>query len=137
MKKLFITSALVLIASLTFGQTLEKGNLIGIHVMTVQLDPDVTMNQFKAFFVDKMIPEAEKHFTGMRIFLLKGVRGENNNSMGLLYFFESVKDRDKFFNEDGSQNELGAAAWEKLAPINEELSKLGTWSTTFTDWIIQ
>jgi len=33
--------------------------------------------------------------------------------------------------------ELGEAVNEKMTPVNEELNKLGTWTTTYTDWVIQ
>ena len=65
MKNLILTAVLLLASIITFGQTLKKGNFVGVHVMTVNLDPDVTMNQFKDFFINKVIPEVEKHFPGI------------------------------------------------------------------------
>ena len=63
--------------------------------------------------------------------------GENNNSIGILWFFESESDRNKYFNEDGSMSDLGNATFEKLQPIQDELAKLGTWTSKYTDWIVQ
>ena len=138
MKKLIlITAALLLVAGTTFGQTLQKGNLVGHHVLTINLDPDATMNQFIDFYVNKSIPEFEKNFPGMKVYLAKGIRGENENSFGVFYIADSVEDRDKYWNEDGTLNELGNSAWEKLQPVFEEGSKLGTFTTTYTDWVIQ
>ena len=135
MKKLFLTLTLLLFVGITFGQ--QKGNLIGTHVLTVTLDPDVTMNQFKAFVLEKWIPTFEKNSEGVKLFLMDGIRGKHNNSLGLLYVFESEENRDKYFNEDGSQNELGKAWAEKMKPINEAMAKLGSWKRERTDWVIQ
>lgn len=135
MKNLILTAALLLVASITFGQ--QKANLVGIHALTITLDPDVTMNQFKAFVIDKWIPEFEKNTEGLKLFLLKGIRGENNNSLGLLYVFESEEARNKYFNDDGSPSELGKSGNEKMEPVNKELEKLGTFTSKYTDWIIQ
>ena len=138
MKKLIlITAALLLVAGTTFGQTLQKGNLVGFHVTTVDLKPDVTMEQFQEFYISKVMPEFEKHFPGWKGYSVKGIRGENENSIGMIYVIESEKHRDKYYNEDGSLNELGTATYEKLKPVLDELEKLGTYTTKYTDWVIQ
>ena len=137
MKKLFITTAFILLAGVAFGQSLQKGNLVGFHVMTINLDPNVTMNQFMDFYVNKYIPEFEKILPGVKLYIAKSIRGENENNFGLIYIFDSEKNRDKYHNEDGTYNELGNSTAEKLQPITEELNKLGTYSSTYDDWIIQ
>ena len=136
MKKLILTAALILVVGTTFGQTLQKGNFIGLHVMTINLDPDVTMNQFLDFYVNKYIPEFEKNFPGVKLYIVKGIRGENENSFGSVYLFDSEEVRDKYF-ENGTLTELGKSASEKLQPTTEELQKLGTVTSTYTDWVIQ
>ncbi len=137
MKKLLILSAMMLLAGTAFGQTLQKGNLIGVHVMTIDLKPGVTMDQFKEFYVNSYIPAFEKELPGCKLFLLEGIRGENKDSFGLLFYFNSVKDRNKYFNEDGSNSALAQKASDNLAPVTEEMNKLGTATTKYTDWIIQ
>jgi len=138
MKKLLLTAAaLLLVAGATFGQTLQKGNLLGFHVVTVELNPDVTMEQFQEFYISKVIPEFEKNFPGWKGYSVKGIRGENENSFGMIWVMKSEEHRDKYFNEDGGLNELGTATWEKANPVLEELEKLGTYTSTYTDWVIQ
>lgn len=137
MKNLILTAALILVFGTTFGQMLQKGNLVGVHHLTVNLDPDVNMNQFKDFYVNKVIPEYEKHITGTKAYLLKGIRGENINSLGIIWIFETEGDRNKYFNEDGSFSDFGNTTFEKLQPIDDELEKLGTWTSKYTDWIVQ
>ena len=137
MKKLIIVAAFILLAGVAFSQTLQKGNLIGLHVMTVNLNPDVSSNQFIDFYVNKYKPEFEKNFPGVKWFIAKGIRGENDNKFAFIFYFESEKDRNKYFNEDTSLTELGKSAFEKLQPTTEEATKLGTLNRTFTDWVIQ
>lgn len=135
MKKLFLFTALILFSGLTFGQTIQKGNVIGTHVMTVTLNPDVTMDKFIEFFHTRMAPEIEKN-SGWKVYLIKSIRGENPDSYGLLYVIKSEKDRDKYYNPDGSDSELGKAVTEKMQPIMDEMAKLGTIDTKYTDWLV-
>jgi len=64
MKKLVFITAMILLSGFSFGQCLQKGNLIGTHVMTVTLQPKVTMEQFIAFYNSKVIPEFNKREPG-------------------------------------------------------------------------
>ena len=137
MKKLILLITFALMVSIAFGQTLKKGSLVSVHVYTINLDPDVTMNQFKAFYTNKLIPVIEKNFPGMKIFPVTGIRGEDENKLGWFYFFESEEVRDKYFKEDGGRTELGAAAFKKLKPTLTELQKLGTSTSKYTDWLLE
>ena len=49
MKKIIVVAALILFTGITFGQKLKKGNVIGTHVVTIELNPGVTMDQFLDF----------------------------------------------------------------------------------------
>ena len=49
MKKLILIGILVLMGGFTIGQTLKTGNLVGIHVLTIELNPGVIMKQFQDF----------------------------------------------------------------------------------------
>jgi len=63
MKNLSLISVLIITAgSAVFGQGLQKGNLVGLHVATINLNPDVTMNQYKDFFIKTAAPEYEKSY---------------------------------------------------------------------------
>ncbi len=137
MKKIILTAAVVLIVGMSFGQTLKKGIILGVHHMTITLEPDVTMDQYLDVFKNKWITEAEKHFDGWKGFIVKGNNGEQVNEDGMVWYIESMKDYNKIFNNDGSQTDKGKAAMEKLQPILDELEKLGTGPSTYTDWLIQ
>ena len=137
MKKLILIATIILVANFSYSQSLKKGNLVGLHVMTINLASGATMDQFQAFYIDKVIPEYEKHFQGAKGYLVKGVRGENNNSMAVIWVFDTEQSRDKYFTTDGNPNDLGKSAIEKVSGVDKELEKIGTHTTKFTDWVVQ
>ncbi len=140
MKKLILTAAaLLLLAGTTFGQTLQKGNLVGFHVGTTILESDVTYNQFMDFYQNKYIPEFEKQFQGdIKVYIAVGDRGNDENCEGTFWVFKSVEVRDKYFSQEGTGTELFNSKLEKLQPVQEELNKLGIYSEKhYTDWVIQ
>jgi len=132
-----LTAAIILCAGITFGQTLQKGNVIGVHVATVTLEPGVTMEQFITFYTNKFIPEFEKNRMGWKAYFVKSIRGDIENGVGLVIVIKSEKDWERYYNADRSYSELGYSANEKLKPILEELKKFGTYTTSYTDWVIQ
>lgn len=137
MKKLVFITVMILLSGFAFGQGVQKGSLIGTHVMTVTLMPGVTLEKYMDFYKTKVIPEMEKNIPNMKVYLVKGIRGENNSSFGLLYVIKSAQDRDKYYNADGSDSELGKSVNAKLKPVLDELGKLGAGTTKYTDWIVQ
>jgi len=137
MKRLVLLTALILLTGLAFGQSLQKGNLVGVHTMTITLNPGVTIEHFTSYLINTYIPALEKARPEWKYYVTKGVRGENNNEIGMIAVVKSEKDRDKYFNADGTVGELGLKANEKIKAYNEELNKLCTWTSKYTDWVIQ
>jgi len=137
MKKLAFITVFMLLSGFAFGQNIQKGNLIGTHVMTVTLQPGVTMEKLMDFYKTNVIPEMEKNYSNMKAYQVKGVRGEKMNSFGMILVFKSAQDRDKYYNADGSYSELGESANAKLKPVSDELQKLGSVTSEYTDWIVQ
>jgi len=136
MKKLIQIAAIILAANFSFGQTLQTGNLVGLHIMTINLNPNATMGDFKTFYIRKVIPGYEKQFRA-KGYLVKGIRGEHENTFGIIWIFKTGQARDKFFNLDGSPNDAGKSAIEKIDPLVKELGKIGTYTTKYTDWVVQ
>jgi hypothetical protein len=121
-----------------FAQLLKKGNVIGVHVADVTLNRGVTHEQFEKFYNDTVIHAYNNNWPDARIILMKGIRGENENRIGYLYFFESEKVRNKYFNDDGTVTEAGKPISEKMKPVLDELAKsYGTETTLYTDWVEQ
>ena len=139
MKKLIAVTALILFTGITFGQTLQKGNLVGMHVLTINLDPDVTFNQYKDYLINKFIPAVEKQFQGdIKLYLGEGNRGDDANNVSIMWIFKSIEVRDKYFAQADTSTEIWSSNWEKLLPIREGLNNLGAQSRKhYTDWVIQ
>jgi hypothetical protein len=72
----------------------------------------------------------------MKIFIMKGIRGENVNEIGMIFQFKDEAARDQSYNADGSLTEYGQKAQEKMAPIMVEAEKIGTWTRKYTDWLV-
>lgn len=138
MKKLIFTAAITfLFLGFGFGQSLQKGNVFGVHVLTVTLKPGVTMDQYIDFLKNKYMPEMQKNFPEIGGYILKGVRGENENKFGMMFSFKSVEARDKYFPTPDTMSDLANEGLQKMKPLEDELMKLGTYTTVYTDWVIQ
>jgi hypothetical protein len=54
-----------------------------------------------------------------------------------MYLIESVEARDLYApRESDEMTEEGRKASDKMMPLYEELQKMGTWTSDFTDWVI-
>jgi len=119
-----------------FGQTLKKGNLVGTHVITIELNPGVTMKDFQEFHINKLIPEYEKYYIGWQMYMAKGIRGENKNKYGWILVADSEETRDRLYKDNGSLTEYGKVINEKMKPVLKEVEKFGKLTRTYTDWLI-
>lgn len=137
MKRAMLVSVTVLLAGAAFGQSLQKGNLVGVHVGTINLVAGATMSQYTQYFENTYAPAYEKNF-GAKIYLAEGIRGENDNSFSVIVIYSSEKIRHKYFNADGRGTELGKKASENMRSVTEKLDKMGTsTSSKYTDWVVQ
>ena len=138
MKKILFILATIFISHLAFSQELKKNTLFGVHVLTIQLKPNATMEQFKTFFVNNVLPEYEKHWEGLKGYLVQSARGEYKNRFAIVWMFKTEAIRNKYFNADDTPNNLEETGLEKVKPINKELEKYGTYTIRYMDdWIVQ
>ena len=139
MKKVVFLMAIFLFTGLAFGQTLKKGAVIVVDTYEMTLKPDVSMNQFLDYYMNKYIPEFEKNYPGIKVFITYGDRGEHKYEIGTILYIESVEIRDKYWpTEDGESSEVAKAAEAKMTLISQEAGKyIVNGKRTFTDWIIQ
>ena len=75
MKKLILLVAVILIAGFTYGQTKQKGVLLGIHTVSSVLSPGISLDQYLVFVKDKLIPAYEKKFYGTEVLSFKKQKG--------------------------------------------------------------
>jgi hypothetical protein len=134
MKKIIIAAVFILFAGLAFGQTLQKGGMVSVHEWTLKLNPGVTADQFLENWKNNLLPEMKKVIPEMKPYMLKGI-GEENLYAGL-YYWNSMEDMGKYYNEDGSPTEIGAASHEKIMPLIEKLSEFGEFTWTQKNWLI-
>jgi hypothetical protein len=136
MRKLLFVTTLLLFAGIAFGQTLHKGGIFAVHEATITLNPDVTMNQFVDFLTNKLYPELNKHMEGVTFFLLKGDRGENEGALAWGIYFDSEEVRNKYWPAEGSSSEEMTKVMQDIQPLMDEMNKLGSATTVFTEWKI-
>ena len=91
--------------------------------------------------MNTFIPEAEKAFQGMKVFLTGGgmeIGGstEGKEKYSIIYYFESEEIYNKYFDAEGNPNDAFAAAIEKLGPTFEKYDKLGTNTAPTLGWMI-
>ena len=140
MKKLIIFIIISFIARDSFCQGLQKGNLLGLHEITVKLNPNVSMEQFTAFYVNHVIPEYEKAWTGLKGYLVKSFSSKHQNSFAIIWLFDSEAARNKYFTTDGKSNALELANRKKVQPIEAELKKYGAYTASYKetdDWVVE
>ena len=142
MKKGLFSFTFALLCIFSFGQNIHKGSLISIHPSTSapNLKEGVTMEEYLKFYTTKAIPAFEKAFPGIKMYLIKSLRGQDSSRLGALYVCNSEADRNKYFNNDGTRTELGKAAGAKLNDITKEFDKYRTRSDApdrYTDWLIE
>jgi len=137
MKKLVIATALILFVGIAFGQTLDKGKVIGFVHISVELNEGITMDQFMDFIIKDYVPEYEKNYKGVKVVIMKADRGEHLNQLGWISVFDSLEARNKYWPKEGTPSEEGKAAGEKMQPMIDKMQSFGTVAPGWTDWIIQ
>ena len=140
MKRLFLISILVAIASVAFCQMLPKGVVIGLHESEIILQPDVTYNQYKEFLLKEAIPKFEEAYNGdAKIYLIEGIKGENVNNFGWIFLFKSKEILDKWIGPEGGIGEQFIDEFnEKIADVMKEQEKyVKVFESNFTDWVVQ
>ena len=138
MKKLLVIASIVLFSGIAFGQTLKKGAILGIYETEITLKPDVTMDQFLDFCTNKWYPAINKLLEGegVTFFMLQSDRGAKKGNFAWGIYCESEEVRNAYWPGDGSGSGKGGALWQKMEPLNEELSKLITYENVGADWKI-
>jgi len=137
MKKLFLFCFLALMAVCISAQTLQKGNLVGVHLISMTLNAGVTEDQVMDFVLNKYIPAYEKLFPGVHVYLAKGIRGENADRYYQFVVMENDEVRNKIFNAEGTYTDEASAKLANIQPLLDEYHKMATITSVYTDCIVQ
>lgn len=137
MKRIIVFCLIAMAVLAVQAQPLTKGNLVGLHVLTLKLNTGYTNEQVMDFFIKNYIPAWEKAYEGMKCYAIKGIRGEQANQYGMMVVFKTEADRNKYYKPEGGSSELGLKTEEKLKPVNDAFAKMGTFTSVYTDWIVQ
>lgn len=140
MKTGLFSFAFALLTTFSFGQTLHKGSVLGLHVNTSTLKDGVTMEAYIQFVKSKIVPVYEKAFTGSKMYIIKSMKGQDSSNIGAIYFFNSNADMQKYFNDDDSMTDSGKAAYAKMGVVLKEMEKYVNTDNApekLNDWIVQ
>jgi hypothetical protein len=137
MKRLILIAAVIIMAVTTYGQTFQKGNCFTVHIYSVTLAPDVSLDKYFDFIETRLFPEYEKYMPECKVYLAKGIKGECVNCYSLITVFQSEADMLKYFNWDGTGTDLTKANSARVKPLFDELAKLGKNIDRNTTWKIQ
>jgi hypothetical protein len=136
MRKLLFVAAILFFTGAAYGQTINEGGVIGFHAWNIKLNPDVTMNQVLEFWGNTAVPLMKETIPEQTPFLLKGIGPDNKYEYASIYYYNSIEDLRKYWNEDGTPTAKGAAAMLSYGPLMSELAKFGELTYTAKDWII-
>lgn len=122
------------------AQTLDHNAIVHIentNTYLITLQPGVTMNQYIDFLKNKYIPGYDKNFPGSRMTVSSSDFREGKNQYSAVFFFESLKARDKYFPNGTGLSDTGKAALEKMKPLSLEVREYVLESKRVkTDWMI-
>lgn len=135
MKKIAFVLILSISSLFAFGQSLEQGNLVGLHVLDITLNDGVTSQQFEDYYMNTVIPNYDQAYPGAKIYLADGFLGEYKGSLSMIWIFESIAARNAYFGSNAK--ELSQEIQDKLKSVDDGLALLGSWTSKFTDWSIR
>ena len=103
-------------------------NLTKYAKIKIAMDPLIIRPTF--------IPKYENAYKGATLHLVDGIRGKHEGSLGMMWIFDSNEARNLYFEENGQPTKLNQEIGESLNGVNQGLSKLGNWTSQYTDWEI-
>ena len=124
---------------LTNARSLEKGNVLGIHLLSgIEMKPRVTHAQVEDFIFHRFVPAFNSLTDEIQVIPLRGLRGENKAKLGFIMFFASDTVRNSFWSDEGVLTPKGQAVFNKLEPVLTEQDKLFINSSDpYTEWKVE
>jgi hypothetical protein len=132
-----LLAVLLLFPFLLSAQSLQKGNILGVHQAEVQLKEGVTLESYVTAWQEQIFPGYQAALKGVEIHGLIGLSGACKNCAGFILIVESREVRNKYWKEDGNWTEYGLQKLAALQPAMEAMEKLGSYTSTHTDWLVE
>lgn len=124
---------------LNTNPTIEKGNLLGLHIFnTIELKPGVTQAQAEEFILNKYIPAFNELTDEIKAVPIRGLRGQNKGVLGIIFYFKSDEIRNQYWSAEGVYTDKGLQVFQQLQDLQVEGEKLYTLQgDVYTDWQVQ
>lgn len=131
-KLLAILSALSVLRATSYAQE-PAVPVYGVH--DIELGDGVDSKEFESYVIEKFVPAWQESKNGLRMLVLKGDRGERKGKYQLVYAFDSVDTRDKFFPPETQRpSDLYRQTVASVADVMQGLSKFNIQRKAFTDY---
>jgi hypothetical protein len=104
--------------------------IFGVHHLEAR--PGVQPEEIERFLLDEILP-AMRRAPGLKLYVLRGDRGERDGSYALLYVLDSVAVRDGFVPDSGEYSQALYGAVPNLDALGATADALFT--STFTDYV--
>ena len=124
---------------LTDAKKLEKGALLGIHILSdIELKPGVSSEQVEDFLLNKYIPAFNKLAEDFKMIPLKGIRGIYADKLAFIMYLQSDDVRNSYWSAEGVFTTKGQELFQKMQSLTDERDKLFTYrNDPYTDWRVE
>src|SRR5262249_41037826 len=95
---IFVVALALVLCGSCRGEGLEKGNLAGLHLVSVTLNPNITLEDFASAFAREVLPVYEKNWPGLKGYVLKPFFSDAKNQLAIVWLFRTVADRNRYFD---------------------------------------
>ena len=120
------------------SQTLQKDNVFTLHVFEYTLKEGVTKDQLLKFVSEEYVPAVNEAFEDMSVVNLGGIRGEHENMLGFIHYYESEEMLEKYWPEAGGTSDIYDESLQKVSQERQRLSELIDLSwVTGTTWEVE
>ncbi len=107
--------------------------VFGMHM--IALKPGVKAEDFEKFVTKEMYPLPS--LEGLKGYLLKGDRGDREGKYLMMYEFESVEARDRYFPSPGETSKEAQRFFESYAAAMEKWATFATpLDVIYTDYVV-
>ena len=133
---LFIVVAFLISGFNVQSQKVKPGSVAGIAKVNPATE-NITGEQFETFYLEEFFPVFKKASPSVPFVLMKGERGAEKGKYAEFYVFESLKERDRWFPEEGVSSEETKQGFEKMGETWDKYIKLiDSGSSGSTDYIV-